>query len=166
MIIQYPEIISNFSAFIDGISYAGRCTKAKVPQFKIQTKSHRGAGMDGGRPVDMGSEDMSTELTFADWPPAVVKLIGTEQRVTLRPAHKARDHTAIGWIVTIGCLWNDLSPEGLGAGEETPLKIGGEVFYFRLEREGEELLEIDIERGIRRVGNVDQLAELRRKMGY
>lgn len=166
MIIQQPDIIRNFDAWHDGFSYAGRCTKAKMPQFKIQTKSHRGAGMDGGRPVDMGSEDMTTELTFADWPDKIIKLIGTEDRITLRPAAKRRDHSATGWIATIGGLWNDLNPEGLGAGEESPLKIGAEVTYYHLEHDGVFLFEVDLDRGIRRVGDVDQLAQLRAKMGH
>jgi len=40
-----------------------------------------------------------------------------------------------------------------------------EVDYYRLEKDGEELWEIDIENGVRVIGGVDQLAELRRAMG-
>lgn len=166
MIIQTPKIIRNFDAWHDGISYAGLCSKAKMPSVKIQTKGHRAAGMDGNRPVDMGIEDMTCEMTFAEWMPKLIKLIGTEDRITLRPAAKLKDHSAIGWAATIGGLWTQFDPEGLGAGEESPMKIAAEVHYYRLEREGEFIFEIDVDRGIRKVGDVDQLAELRRAMGH
>ena len=45
--MAYPRFIRNFNVFIDGVSYFGRAVEAKLPDVKVATSAHRGAGMDG-----------------------------------------------------------------------------------------------------------------------
>ncbi|MEM7270753.1 MAG: phage major tail tube protein, partial [Pseudomonadota bacterium] len=48
---------------------------------------------------------------------------------------------------------------------EAMLKISWEVDYFRVEINGEDVVEIDVENGRRIIDGVDQLAEIRAAMG-
>ena len=81
-----PRMLRNFNAFVDGISYFGLATEAKLPQLKIMTEAHRGAGMDGPVGIDMGVEGMTSEITFGEWSPELLKKPGLQQRFVLRPA--------------------------------------------------------------------------------
>lgn len=164
--IRYPRMIKNFNAFLDSESFAGIAETAKLPDFKIQVAKHRAAGMDGAAPVDMGTEDMRSEVSLKEWTPSALKLIGTRKRLVLRPAAQgqvASDADAI--IATLGGLWAGLNPGELKPGSDVPMKLGLEVEYFRLEINGDEIFEIDILAGKRVVGGVDQVAALRQAMG-
>lgn len=164
--MQYPRVIRNYNAFIDGQSYGGRATTGKLPEVKLLLASRRGAGMDGPGSVDMGTEAMRAELELADWPPELIKLIGTRRRMTLRPAARGEDDfTATSYVSTLGGLWSAVNFGDLKPGSDAPLKLTLEVDYFRMLCDGDELFEIDIQAGKRVVGDVDQLADLRQAMG-
>jgi len=165
--IRYPRMIKNFNAFLDGVSYAGIAETAKLPDLKIQVARHRGAGMDGAAPVDMGIEDLKAEVSLKEWTPDAVKLIGTRSRLVLRPAAQGRARTETDTIIaTIGGLWSGLNPGELKPASEVPLKLDLEADYFRMEINGEEVFEVDVLAGKRVVGGVDQVEELRRAMGF
>lgn len=164
--IQYPRTIRNFGAFVDGVSYAGRVTEGKLPEVKLQTAAHRGAGMDGPAAIDMGTEAMQAELSVAEWVPSLITLIGTRKRMVLRPAAMGEhDFTATAHIATLGGRWSSTNFGDLKPGSDVPLKLKLEVDYFRFETDGVELFEIDIEAGKRVIGGVDQVIGLRAAMG-
>ena len=164
--MAYPRQIRNFNAFLDGISYFGRTTEAKLPDVKIKTAAHRGAGMDGTIGVDMGLEAMSADVTFAEWRRELLTKVGLTQRMVLRPAQTGEgDFTADTIIATIGGLFTMHEFGGLKPGEASTLKLTCDVRYYRLEMNGAELYEIDLEQGRRIIGGVDQLRDIRRAMG-
>ena len=164
--MQYPRTIRNFNAFVDGVSYAGRVLEGKIPEIKIQTASHRGGGMDGSVAVDMGTEAMQAEITLAEWPPELIKMVGTRQRMVLRPGAMGEDDfSADSFVATLGGRWTVVNFSDLKPGSDTPLKLTLEVDYYRLQHNGEELFEIDIQAGKRVIGGIDQLAGIRSAMG-
>ncbi|AZV77880.1 phage major tail tube protein [Parasedimentitalea marina] len=162
----YPRTIRNFNAFLDGVSYAGRATEGKLPELKMQVANHRGAGMDGVSPVDMGTEAMNAEVTLSEWSPNAVKLFGTRKRLVLRPAAMGEDDfSADTYVATLGGRWTSTNFGDLKPGSDVPLKLSLAVDYFRLTMNGDELFEIDILAGKRVIGGVDQVVELRKAMG-
>jgi P2 family phage contractile tail tube protein len=163
-----PRKIKNYNAFVDGRSYFGRSTEAKLPQPKIQTEGHRGSGMDAPVGIDMGMEGLTAELTMADWAPELITMLGTINRMVLRPvADGAGDEVeADSYIATIGGLWTAVEFGDLKPGTDTPLKLICDTRYFRLVRNGAELIEIDIPNGKRVIGGVDQMRGMRRAMGF
>jgi len=161
-----PRTIRNFNAFIDGFSYFGLASEAKLPQPKITTEAHRGAGMDGPVGIDMGTEAMSAEVTLSEHRPELLKLLGEQRRLVLRPAQVSPDGVDTDTIIaTIGGLITATESGDLKPGANAVLKLVWDVRYYRLEMNGAELVEIDLVAGIRRIGGVDQLAQLRRAMG-
>ncbi len=163
---MYPRTIRDFIAYVDGVSYAGRVLEAKLPELKLQTANHRAGGMDGTMAIDKGMEAMQAEITLADWPPELIKMFGTRQRMALRPgAMGEHDFSADSYNATIGGRFSAVNFADLKPGSDVPLKVMVEVDYYRLMKDGEELFEIDIEAGKRVIGGVDQLAEIRKAMG-
>lgn len=164
--MAYPRTIRNFNAFVDGISYFGRATEAKLPQIKIQTEAHRGAGMDGPVGIDMGLEGMTAEVTFAEWDPVLLKKFGRQERIVLRPAAQGDDQIEADTIIaTLGGLITTHELGDLKPGANATLKLEMDVRYYRLEINGEELIEIDLPNARRVIGGTDQLAAIRRAMG-
>lgn len=164
--MSYPKQIRNFNAFVDGRSYFGRVTEGKLPDLKLMTAAYRGAGMDGPVGVDMGLEAMSAELTFAEFDPALARLIGRVNRFVLRPVHKGEDGAeADTMIFTIGGLITEYEPGALKPGDDTKLKLKIDLRSYRYEHNDEVIWDIDLEAGKRVIGGVDQLADHRRAMG-
>ncbi|PTE15911.1 phage major tail tube protein [Pseudogemmobacter blasticus] len=162
-----PRIIKNFNAFVDGISYFGLASEAKLPAVKVQTEGHRGAGMDGPVGVDVGMEALSAEITFTEWSSAVLKKLGRTERFVLRPAAgSSTDFSATTIIATMSGLITVSEPSDLKPGTAATLKIGMDVRTYKLEMDNEVIYEIDLVNAIRRIGGVDQLAEIRRAMGF
>jgi P2 family phage contractile tail tube protein len=164
--MSYPRTIRNYNCFIDGVSYIGKSTEAKLPELKLTVANHRGAGMDGLVAQDMGMEALSAEVTLAEWAPELIKMFGTRQRMTLRPGAMGQyDFSADTYVATMGGLWTVVNFADLKPGSDVPLKLSLEVDYFRMLKDGDELFEIDIEAGKRVIGGVDQLAQIRAAMG-
>ncbi|MCA8880396.1 MAG: phage major tail tube protein [Rhodobacteraceae bacterium] len=164
--MSYPRTIRGFNAFIDGIGYFGRVTEAKLPMLTLQTEEHRGAGMDQPIAIDMGMERMTTEVVFAEWAPELMMHFGTRKRLVLRPGAMGEDSFAADTIIaTIGARWTGVEPGQLKQGSTSVLTLKASADYFRLEHNGTEICEIDVENGKRVIGGEDQLASLRAAMG-
>lgn len=165
--MQYPRTIRNFNAFIDGVSYAGRATEAKLPELKLQTAAHRGGGMDAPTAIDMGMEAMRAEVTLAEWSADAVTLIGNRKRLVLRPvALGETDFEATSIVATIGGRWSGASFADLKPGTDTPVTLTLEADYVRMVMDGVELFEIDVLAGKRVINGTDQLKSIRAAMGF
>ena len=161
-----PRIIKNFNAFLDGVSYFGLVEEGKLPAVKIQTEAHRGAGMDGPVGLDMGTEGLSAELTFSEWVPTVIKKLGRQERLVLRPAMaNPSDFGATTVIASMSGLITANEPDALKPGTGSKMKVMMDVRAYQLEIDGETVIDIDLVNAVRRIGGVDQLAEIRRAMG-
>ncbi|MDJ0824252.1 MAG: phage major tail tube protein [Rhodobacter sp.] len=164
--MAYPRKVKNYNAFLDGVSYFGKVDEATLPVPKLSTEDHRGAGMDAPVAIDMGMEAMTASITLAEWPAEVLTKLGTRQQLVLRPAAMGEtDFSADTYIATMRGRITTAHPETLKTGGDNPMKLDMAVDFYRLEKDGEELLEIDIENAVRTIGGVDQLADIRRAMG-
>jgi len=163
---MYPRTIRDFIGFVDGVGYAGIILEAKLPELKLLIANHRAGGMDAPAPQDMGMEAMQAEITSAEWTEELVTLVGTRKRLVLRPGAKGQqDFVADSYIATIGGLWSATKFADLKPGSDVPLTLSLEVDYFRLEKDGKVLVEIDVEAYKRIINGVDQLASIRQAMG-
>lgn len=164
--MAYPRTIRNYNAFVDGVSYAGRVAEAKLPELALTTADVRAGGMDAPVPVDMGMEAMTAEVSFKEWSREALVRFGRDTRLVLRAGEMGEeDFDAVPLVFTIGGRVTKTTGGDLKAGEEVPVTLTWGVDYFRVERDGETLIEIDVERGVRIVDGEDQLASLRAAMG-
>ncbi|SEQ60090.1 hypothetical protein SAMN05428995_105260 [Loktanella sp. DSM 29012] len=164
--MSFPRTIRNYNAFLDGVSYMGLVSTGKLPALKIKTAAHRGAGMDAETAVDMGMEAMTTELTFDEWSDAPIRLFGSKNRIVLRPAAMGEDDFAADtFIFAMGGRITDVNWDDLKAGTESKMKAMMDVDFFSIEKNGQQLVKIDVENGVRVIDGVDQLAGIRTAMG-
>lgn len=111
-------------------------------------------------------EALTAEITFAEWDPVLLKKLGTQTRFVMRPAALGEgDRNADTIIATIGGLVTELGTDDLKPGTNSLLTLPMDVRYYRLEINGDEILEIDLVNAKRVIGGIDQLAGIRRAMG-
>ena len=165
---QLPKTLRNMTAFVDGRGYLGQVKSVELPKLTIKTKEHRSAGMDVPIVIDMGMEKMEATLTFQEFSRNLITQFGLTEGVdvpiTVRSVQSnGRDEEGV--IAHMRGLILKLDPGSWEVGEDAELKIEMAVNYYKIEIEGQELLEIDPLNYVRRINGFDVLAGQRRKLG-
>lgn len=164
--MAYPRKIRNFNAFVDGVGYFGKVLEGALPKLNIKTAPHRGGGMDGSVGVDMGMEAMTAEVTFSEWSPELITHFGKRVRMTFRAGAMGEDDfDTDAYAFEVGGRCTVVEGDNLKSGDDVNLKLGWECDFFRVEREGETLVEIDVENGVRNIGGEDQMRSMRAALG-
>lgn len=163
---MYPRKIRNFNAFVDGVSYFGRVKSGKMPELSLNTVEHRAGGMDAPIMIDMGMDALEAELVFSEWSPELMRAFATRTRFVLRAGALGEDDFQSDSIVfTLGGRITKQAQDDFAAGEDVMLTLTMNVDTFRLEHNGDAVIDIDIEAGKRVIGGIDQLASIRASMG-
>lgn len=167
--IQYPRILKNMNLFVDGRGYAGRVDEIELPKLSLKTEEHRAGGMDLPIEVELGMEKLESNLTISDYDPEVFKLFGLLDRqdtpVTVRGAIQRQGETAQAVVIALRGGWKEIDSGTWKPGDKSTLKVAVAVNYFKLTIAGQEIVEIDAINLVRKVGGVDQMADIRNAIG-
>lgn len=162
-----PKTLRNFTAFVDGRGQAGKVEEIELPKLTLKTEEWRGGGMDAPIEVDLGMEKIEATLTFVEYDRELFKLFGLADGnrvgLTLRGAVQA-DGQAEAVIVTLRGQVKELDSGSWKAGDQANLKMAVAARYYKLEINGQEVIEIDTENMIRKIGGIDQLASQRQAL--
>lgn len=164
--MSIPDILKNFSVFINGRGYAGLVDEVELPEIKFKMEEHRAGGMDVPYEIEMGQEVMTSKLTFATYPADIIRALNEGVRVQLRGAlvnDATRATTAI--TVELGARPKMFGAGSWKAGDKAQGEIELTVDYYRWNQGGADLFEIDTINMIRVIGGVDQLAAQRAALG-
>jgi len=163
-----PKTLKNFNLFVDGRGYAGRVEELTLPKLSIKTEEIKAGGMDVPIELDMGMEKLECELTIAEYDSEIIKMFGLNNgaQVPLTLRGGLDDETGITpVVVTLQGAWRALDFGNWKAGEKAPLKVSVALRYYRLEMDGQELVEIDAINMVRKIDGKDQLEGLRGALG-
>lgn len=164
-----PKILKNFNLFVDGRGYAGLVDELTLPKLTLRTEEHRAGGMDVPVELDVGMEKLECNFTLCEYDPDVLVMFGlytgAPVPVTLRGGFDGETNVATPVIVTLQGLWRELDFGNWKAGEKAKLKVMMALRYYKLEVDGQELVEIDAVNMIRRIDGADQLDSLRSAIG-
>ncbi len=165
---KLPKVLKNFTAYIDGFGHAGRVLEVEPPKLKLKTEELRAGGMDIPIEVDLGMEKLEATLTFAEVDPAVIKWFGNPEsgnaKLVLRGVISAGlDNTPI--IIELRGGFTELDPGSWKPGDKGSLKCRAAVRFYKLSIDGAEIVYIDIDNMVRRIGGIDQLEGQRKALG-
>lgn len=167
--IQYPRILKNMNLFVDGRGYAGRVDEIELPKLSLKTEEHRAGGMDLPIEVELGMEKLESNLTISDYDAEVFKLFGLLDRqdtpVTVRGAIQRQGEAAQAVVIALRGGWKEIDSGTWKPGDKSTLKVAVAVNYFKLTIAGQEIVEIDAINLVRKVGGVDQMADIRSAIG-
>lgn len=163
-----PRTMKNFNLFVDGRGYAGRVDELTPPKLALKTEEYRAGGMDAPVELDMGMETLGMEATLSEYDPEILKLFGLTtgavKQITLRGALEG-DSGVVPVVINVRGAIKEIDLGNWKAGDKTQKKISIACRYFKYSQDGQELVEIDVENMIRKIGGVDQLAAQRKALG-
>lgn len=163
-----PKILKNFNVTVDGRGYAGRIDEIVLPTLTIQTEEHRAGGMDAPVDIDLGMEKLEAELTFSEYDHELFRLFGLVDGnavgITVRGAIQSIGD-AEPVVINLRGSFKELDAGTWTAGDKATLKCMITARYYKLNINGEDLIEIDAENMVRVINGVDQLASVRSAIG-
>lgn len=165
--MESPEVLVNFSLFIEGKGYAGKAKEIILPKTELNYKDHKSGGMDAPIPIDAGGgmnalqADFTIEGYDSDLLGAAGASVGTVG-VIARGFLSQEPGRKIGLIAT---MRGKFSTSDMGTwsadSSDSMLKMTMKCSYYRLDYNGRKLIEIDAVNAIRFVDGKDQLQEMR-----
>jgi len=161
-----PRKLKDLNLFNEGASYLGEIASVTLPKLTRKLEDWRGGGMDGTVKIDMGGEPLEMEFTTGGPMLDVLRQFGNTSAsgVFLRFAGVYQSD-GTGQIDTVDITVRgrheevDMGEAKVGEGGE--FKVKSQLAYYRLDWNGQEVIEIDVINGVFRVDGVDRNAELR-----
>ncbi len=162
-----PTKLKAFALFVDGRRIA-QIKELTLPKITIKTEEFRPGGADVPVKVDMGMEALASEFTFEEYDRELLKLAGILPGGDTPVVARGSLEGPLGVraiIATLRGMFSEVDPGSWKAGDDSLLKLKHDARYYRYEDDGQELIEIDIENSIRKIGGTDQLASRRTALG-
>jgi P2 family phage contractile tail tube protein len=168
--MSIASIIKSWTLEVGGIGYAGRAKSLKPPALAVETMEYKAGGMAGAVKVDMASvAAMDCGFTLYDYAPAVIKLWGQADGNSAVLTFRGAAVNDAGAVTPIklrmrGQVQELTKADWEPAGEAT-LEVLINCRSYEEIVNAETLIHIDIERMVRKVGGVDQMAAIRGALG-
>jgi len=159
-----PFKLKNFNTFEGADSYAGKSASVRLPTLARKMLEYRAGGMSGPVKSDMGSEAMDTEIVMyeyskkllAKW--GIQTIDGVELRFRGAAVNDEIDDAVDGIEVIMRGRYSEIGFDEAKAGEESNMKLKGEIVYLRYELNGIPIIEIDHINMVELIDGVDRLA--------
>lgn len=165
---EIPKVIKNMNLTVDGRGFAGKFDELTLPEINLITEDHRGGGMDGAVPLDMGQEPMELSFVASEHSPFHYKLWGLQNQNAVPLTFRAAmvDDTEV-WPYVLKCsgMIKTLSGGTVSNGQKNNLEVTMGLRFYELTINGEELIHIDFPNMIRRIGGTDHLQGQREALG-
>lgn len=161
--------LKNFSAFVDGIGYAGNVTSGQLPNITLTGEDFRGGGMDAPVKVETGMEGLEASLVISKLNADIRKEFGkrgaSDSPLVLRGALEDLDGSVKAAVATIRGKLFGIEEGEWKAGEQVESTYNFNCTYYKLELAGEVFHEIDVLNMVRIVNGIDQLKAQRDALG-
>lgn len=163
-----PKILKNFTLFVDGVNYAGRIDEIELPKITESTEEHQAGGMDAPVEIGMGLEALTASLTFSEYDAALFAhfglVTGEDVSVVARGAQSNGVETQ-AIVVEMRGRWKELDPGTWKRGDKAALKVAVSIRYLKYTIDGTDVVEIDTENLVRKIGGIDQMQAIRTALG-
>ncbi|KEQ14512.1 hypothetical protein GZ77_09190 [Endozoicomonas montiporae] len=164
------DILVNMNLYFDGEDFVGQAQELSPPKITPKFREYMAGGM--GAPVDIPTgevEKMESEFTLNSCSRSVLKQLkvvpGETVPFEFRGATVSQDGNKGKVIVTQRGLIKETDYGTWKPGDDTTLKVGMTLHYYRLTIDREVIHEIDPVNLVCIINGVDQTAELRDALG-
>lgn len=146
--MQINYILKYFTVWLDGYGLMGEGHTCKLPQFDLEFEDLRAGGMDFPIPIDLGAKkSMECNFKLYSFNPDVIKRWGLLDGQSTRLTFRAHLEGTSGQSDAFKAVM-DAHPDKMGFGEWKPgqhpeNEYNCKLSYYRLEMNGEKLIEID-----------------------
>jgi P2 family phage contractile tail tube protein len=170
MSTQIPRKLKAFSLFVEGRGYAGKVAELTLPKLTRKMEEWRAGGMNAPIDIDMGMEKLEAEFTLAEYSEEVLSLFGATNLAQIGLRFKGSiesddDGTVTPIEVVLRGRWKEMDPGSWKAGDSATLKVSVSASYYKYTSKGQDLIEIDVQNMVEKIGGTDRLAERRAAIG-
>lgn len=164
------NIIRNINLFVDGRGYAGQIEEITLPKLTPTLQEYKAGGMSAPIDIPMGShEKMEADFTLKSFDPEILKLFkvnfGSDVPFTARGAVQTDTGETIAVVVSMQGIVKEFDMGTWKAADEVKLKVSMSLRYYKLEYNGEVLIESDPVNMRLIINGEDQLAQTRAALG-
>ena len=164
------DILVNMNLYFDGNDFVGEVQELTPPKVTPKFREYMAGGMGATIDIPTGEvEKLESDFTLNSVSRTVLKQLkvvpGSTVPFEFRGATVSQDGTKGRVIVTQRGLIKETDYGSWKPGEDTSLKIGMTLDYYRLSIDGEVIHEIDPVNFVCVINGVDQTAELRAALG-
>lgn len=164
-----PKKLKDMRLFLNGGRYAGEVPEVTLPKLAIKTESYRGGGMLGEIEIDMGVDKLEAEVKAGGLIADMFRGFGatTHDAELLRfvGAYQAED----GGVQALEAVMRgrnvELDMGNAKPGSDTEFTFKFTLTYYRLDIDGQNVVELDLVGGTYIVGGVDRRAEINALLG-
>lgn len=164
-----PKILKEFNCWIDGVGTDGVVPELTLPKITRKLEDYRGGTMMGDVKVDLGVEAMECEIKFGGYMEEVLATMGTSINGTLFRFAGVAEREDTGDIIGLEIEMRGRFGEyDWGSQKAGDMSDHGATFhptYYKLIREGKDVLEIDMLAGIWKVNGKDMNEKKRKILG-
>ena len=165
-----PRKLKNLNLFNDGNTYIGQVAEVTLPKLARKTEDYRGGGMNGPVASDLGMEKLEMKWTASGYIESLLAQWGkqTVSGVLLRfaGALQADDSAEVTSLeVTVRGKHTELDFGKAEAGGKTEIQVSSALSYYKLNLNGQTIIEIDFVNMIEIVDGTDLMADVRTALG-
>jgi P2 family phage contractile tail tube protein len=165
-----PAKLKHMNLFNDGSSYVGQVEEITLPTLTRVMEDYRGGGMNAPIGTDQGMEALTMEWTCGGLMDEPLRQFGITQHdgvlLIFNGSYTAEDGSGIKAVeIEMRGRHSAIDMGTAKAAEGGTLKINSNLSYYRLNINGENIIEIDIINMIEIIDGVDRLKEHRTALG-
>lgn len=163
------KVITNINVFVDGRGQSGQVEEMTPPTLALQTEAFRAGGMDTSTEIDMGMEPLKASFVMKKYAPEILKLFGFisggSVPLTLRGGAQNDDGSVDAVVMKMRGKITSLDRGSWKPGATASMTVSVDLEFYQETVAGEEVALIDVKNMIRKIGGVDQMAEMRKALG-
>ena len=161
-----PRILKNMNLFADGESLHTAIEAMTIPNMALKMEEHRAGGLDMPMEVDMGMEKLELSFQVSDPNERLLQLLSIHDiQYLARSAHQRDGEDAEPMAAYMTGVLKSSELGEFKSGEKAVHTFNVALTYFKLELDGNEMVEIDVPNMIRKIGGTDVLASIRTAIG-
>jgi hypothetical protein len=164
--------VFNARVYIDGSDFIGRAEEVELPKVKFKFADSKGLGLYGEFELPSGLDKLEAKIKLNSIYPDFVKIASdptTTRTVIVRASNQYWTNTGVMAEKPIKAelrgFFKEFDSGKFKKADNTEAEATMSVFYYKLEVDGEEILEIDVLNNIYKVNGNDVLQNYRINLG-
>lgn len=164
---------TNANVYVDGTNFIGRVEEASLPEIKAKMATHKGLGMLGEMEIFSGIDKMEAKFKWNSFYPEVMKKAANFTQgvqLQLRSSIETVDGsgTRVGQVPLVATMrgtFKALPGGNFKHQDNVELESTFNVLYYKLEIDGDTIVEVDQVNNKYIVDGNDLMAEFRNNIG-
>jgi uncharacterized protein len=164
--------ITNANIYVNGSSKLGRCEEINLPTVKFKMSEHKAIGLFGAMEFASGMEKLEMKVKWNSLYTDVLKDAGDpftavelQVRASMETYESAGRTKEVPVTIFLTAQYKDFPLGNYKQHDNVEVESMLNVYYFKMEIDSEEILEVDVLANIYKVNGVDKFANYRANLG-